>query len=146
MDGLACVNWILIHSAFALCWVLGPRNQVSTISLLKGLKVRVGVEQRRRYPRKVCNKVLTSLMKTRLRMDTTEGQTHVARGGPYTGFTEEVILQGRLVETCTRHAEKQEKELQGVPMPMQRLAEAGKSREIQFHGLQHGVWLVEGMS
>lgn len=40
------MDWILIHSSVfnmnqfqALCWVLGPRNQIRTISILKEFKV-----------------------------------------------------------------------------------------------------------
>lgn len=87
--------------------------------------------------------MLTSLVETRLRMYTTEGQTHVAGGGPHTEFPEEVILQGCMVGTRTCHAEEQEKEFQGMAVSMQRLAEAGKFREMQSHGWRV-VWLVEG--
>lgn len=41
------MDWVLIHSSVfnmeqfqALCWVLGPRNQMHTISILKEFKVR----------------------------------------------------------------------------------------------------------
>lgn len=114
----------------ALCWVLGPGNQISTISVLKDLKVRGGVEQGKRYPRKTCKKMLTSLLKTGLRDGHSRRTDSAAGGGQHMRLPEEEILQGRVVATCTDHAEEQEKKFQGVSTPMQRLGEVGKFREM----------------
>lgn len=64
-------------------------------------------------------------------MDTAEGQACAARGGPHTGFLEEVIPQGNLEGAYSFHAEEQEKEFLQVSMSMQRLGETDEFWEVQ---------------
>lgn len=98
--------------------------------MLKDLKVRGGVEQWKRYPRKTCKKMLTSLLKTGLSDGRSSSTDSAAGGGQHMRLPEEAILQGRVVATCTYHAEEQEKKFQGVSTPMQRLGEVGKFSEM----------------
>lgn len=98
--------------------------------MLKDVKVRGGVEQGKRYPRKACKKMLTSLLKTGLGDGHSRRTDSAAGGGQHIGLPEEAILQGRVVATCNYHAEEREKKFQGVSTPMQRLGEAGKFREM----------------
>lgn len=114
------------------CWGHGIKSTPFLSS--RSSRFRAGVEQGRRYPRKICNKMLTSLVKTGLRMYTTEGQTHVAGGGLHTEFPEEVILQDAWWEHALAMQKSKKKNSRALAVSMQRLAEAGKFREMQSHG------------
>lgn len=117
-----------------LRWVLGPWNQINTVCILKELKVHcwggareeVSKEDLQQDANWACENWAQDVYNRRTdsccRGRTTYG---IPRGGDSAEC---------LVGTHTCHAEEQEKEFQGMAVSMQRLAEAGKFREMQSHG------------
>lgn len=90
--------------------------------------------------------MLTSLLKTGLGDGHSRRTDSAAGGGQHIGLPEEAILQGRVVATCSYHAEEQEKKFQGVSTPMQRLGEGASSGKWDDSGgLEGSMWLVGGM-
>lgn len=116
--------------------------------MLKDVKVRGGVEQGKRYPRKACKKMLTSLLKTGLGDGHSRRTDSAAGGGQHIGLPEEAILQGRVVATCSYLAEEQEKKFscrrarKEIPGSVNTHAKAGRSWQVQGNGMTPVDWRV----
>lgn len=110
------------------------------------LKVRGGVEQGKRYPRKACKKMLTSLLKTGLGDGHSRRTDSAAGGGQHIGLPEEAILQGRVVATCSYYQKSKKRNSRECQHPCkgwEKLASSGKWDD--SGGLEGSMWLVGGM-